>query len=675
MRRRKRGFLRKLIKMGLYLTALLLIIGLSVLAASYLLGPPPMATEQNTTIYSKDDEVISMERGIENRHWLGLEEMSDKVIETTILIEDQHFYDHYGFDLKRIVGAIWTNINSASLSEGASTISQQLARNLYLTHEKTWVRKLKEAFYTIQLEMHYTKDEILEAYLNTIYYGHGAYGIGAASNFFFGKSQADLSYAEVAMLVGIPKGPTYYSPFNNEANAEARKETILYHLWQGSYIDDATYYAALQEELEYVTGEESSEEEFAGHFRDLAVSEAAAILEVPEQTVRAGGYQIYTTLDANLQREIEETVHDVIPESTELEAAVMLTDIHTGEIIGLLGGRDYRKSEFNRAVHALRMPGSSFKPFLYYEALENGYTALTELESKPTTFTLDDGGVYEPQNFNHQYAHEPITLAQAIALSDNVYAVRTQLYVGVDRVIETARKFGFEGDIPAVPSLALGSLSVTIEELISAYAMLGNGGMAVPSYTIEKIVDQENKTVYEKEANTGEHVLDEETSFILTHLLSGVFDPKLNGYMPVTGSTISHQLSRLYAGKSGTTNADHWMAGYSPSTALAVWTGYDDHREIESREEATYAKEIWAQVMEAAHEEGTEEQFPIPDGIVGVPIDLETGLRATPDCGHHRMMYFKEGTEPHDYCAPNQDTREPEDNNGLFRKWFQLFFE
>jgi len=656
---------------------LLFFFGVALLGISYLLGPPPIATDINTTVYSKDQEVIAMEHGTENRQWVSLDDFSDGIIDTTILIEDQHFYDHFGFDIKRIGAAILKNIQSGSLQEGASTITQQLARNLYLTHEKTWDRKLKEAFYAIRLEMHYSKDEILEAYLNTIYYGHGAHGIEAASNYFFGKSQDELSAAEIAMLVGIPKGPTYYSPLNNEENAEARKELILKQLWRENYLDDATYYQAIQEKLEYETEEETLNEEFAGHFLQLAVQEAADLLSIPETLVRTGGYKIYTTLDSDVQRAVEQTVQEVIPDSTELEAAVMLQDIHTGGIVGLLGGRDYGNSEFNRAVHAMRMPGSSFKPFLYYEALENGYTPLTELESKPTTITYgtNDENVYQPKNFNHNYAYEPISLAQAIALSDNVYAVRTHLYLGADRVIEAARNFGFEGDIPAVPSLALGSLSVTLEELVSAYSMLGNGGIRYENHTVEKIVDSNQEVVYEREENEGEPVLNEQTSFILTHLLSGIFDPKLNGYMPVTGSPISHYLSRIYAGKSGTTEADHWMAGYSPQLALGVWTGYDDHREMNNPSETGYAKLIWARVMEAAHEALAEEQFPIPNGVIGVPIDLETGLRATPYCGEHRMMYFVEGTEPERYCEEEMVPEREDREDGFFKQWFQLFFE
>lgn len=653
----------------------LILFAVFFLAFIYLLGPPPMGAEQDTKIYSRDDAVIGIESGIRNQYWVEKEDLSEKVIAATILIEDHHFYEHHGFDFIRIGGAIIKNIRSGSLREGASTITQQLARNLYLTHEKTWIRKLKEAFYTVRLEMHYTKDEILEGYLNTIYYGHGAYGIEAASEYFFGKPQTDLSYAETAMLVGIPKGPTYYSPFNNEANAEARKELILKRLWQEKIIDDATYHTAIREKLEYRTDKDEGREEFAGHFQDMAVKEAAAILGVTEQLIRAGGYELYTTIDETVQEQVETAMKEIIPETTELEAGVFSVDIHSGEVLALAGGRSYQASEFNRVRNAFRMPGSSFKPFLYYAALENGFTPLTKLMSEPTTFRLENGNVYEPGNFNHYYAYGPITLAEAIALSDNVYAVRTGLQLGIERFIDTAQIFGFEKELPAVPSLALGTASVTLEELVTAYGMLGNGGKELETYTIRKITDKNGQVLYERKSSNGRQVLNEQTSFILTQLLTGIFEPKLNGYMPVTGSPISHHLTRLYAGKSGTTEADNWMIGYSPSVVTGVWTGYDDHRVITAVQETTYAKEIWARVMEKAHEGEQQENFPIPDGVVGVPIDLETGLRATPYCGESLMMYFKKGTEPVDYCEPTIAPEQEDNDDGFFKKWFQLLFE
>lgn len=635
-----------------------------------------MNPEENTTLYSANDEIIGVEKGVENRYWVEIDQLSEKIVTATVLLEDQHFYDHYGFDLKRIGGAIWNNLRTQSLKEGASTITQQLARNLYLTHEKTWMRKLKEAFYTVRLEMHYTKEEILEGYLNTIYYGHGAYGVEAASEYFFAKSQTDLSWAEAAMLAGIPKGPTYYSPLNNEKNANARKDMILKLLWQKDRMTDAEYTMAKQEKLNYVTAAGTAHPEIAPYFQDIVLQEAAQLLDLTEEEIRSGGYKIYTTLDEALQAETENILQEIIPSESELEAAVLSLHPKTGAILALSGGRDYTRSMFNRVRSAKRMPGSSFKAFLYYAALENGYTPLTKLMSKPTKFDLPNGESYQPSNFNHYYANKPITLAQAIALSDNVYAVRTHLYLGPETLVNTASKFGFEETLPAVPSLALGTAAVSLEKLVTAYGMLANGGKELTTYTIEKIADKNDKVIFTRKPAKQEQVLNTQTTFILTQLLQGIFDPKLNGYMPVTGSNIADELTRVYAGKSGTTPADNWMIGYSPSLVTGVWTGYDDNRKIEKLAETNYAKEVWAKVMEYAHEGKAQEFFKAPKGVVGIPIDIETGLKATPDCGENKMMYFIQGTEPQGYCeeltSPKQETEESD--TGLFKKWFQLFF-
>lgn len=672
MKLKKYHYLRKFTSLLFKLFVFGVLVVFSGLIIIFFMGPPPMTMEESTTVYSANNIVIGMENQDINRQKLSLADIPENLKAGTILIEDQHFYGHYGFDFKRILAAVWKNVSTLSLKEGASTITQQLSRNLYLTHEKTWERKLKEAFYTIRLEMHYSKDEILEGYLNSIYYGHGAYGIKAASQYFFGELPANLNNAEMAMLIGIPKGPTYYSPLNDLEKANARKDMILTQLWRETILTDAEYHMARQEKLIYAPVEASANPMFAPHFNDVVLEEAAEILELTQEKVRSSGYQIYTTLDEELQGKLEKKLLEEIPDTSELEAAVLSVEPHTGAVLAMSGGKNYNQSEFNRAISAERMPGSSFKPFLYYAALENGYTPLTKQMSKPTTFKLADGGNYQPSNFNHYYANQPITLAQAIALSDNVYAVRTNLFLGAETLPRIAKKFGFDDDFPAVPSLALGTAVVTLREIVSGYGMLANGGKSLPMHTIEKIVDRNGKIVFEHSKAEQKQILDERTAFILTDLLTGMFNSKLDGYMAVTGSSISPKLSRVYAGKSGTTPNDNWMVGYSPSVVTGVWTGYDDHRVIENIADSAYAKEIWAEVMEFAHEGLPRESFPNPGGVVGLPIDLETSLRAAPGCGESVVMYFIPGTEPIDYCrGQSLDLG----NQGLFEKWFQLFFD
>jgi len=645
----------------------------SIYVISFLLGPPSLVNDQNTTYYSQDGNMIGEEHGMEYRRWIDLEDISDDAVQATIMVEDQHFFDHSGFDFKRILSAILTDIRTWTLKEGASTISQQYARNLYLTQEKTWARKLKEAFYAIRLEMYYSKEEILEGYLNTIYYGHGAYGIESASNYFFDKSAENLSSAEAAMLAGIPRGPSYYSPLADKQRAKNRQNRILSLMHENGIINDQDFFLAVRENLVFHEKNDRDANLSGGYFQDEALKEAAAILQLEPDEIRIGGYEIHTTLNTSFQKYLQDQVQGTIYTESDIEVGALAIDPQSGGVLAMVGGRDYTESPFNRSFQAKRMPGSSFKPFLYYAALENGYTANTMLMSQPTAFQLEDEEVYNPSNFNGYYANDSITLAQAIALSDNVYAVKTNMYLGAGNLVETARSFGFTSELPAVPSLALGTAAVSVKEMVTGYGMLANGGKEVEAYLIEKIVDRNGKTVFERKKKEGELVLNPQKSFILTHLLSGMFDSELDGYMAVTGSTISDHLTRLYAGKSGTTTSDSWMIGYSPSIVTGVWIGYDDNRPMEQTKEKEYAKTIWANFMEDAHAGKEQEKFPAPPGLVAVPVDPQTGQRATPYCGQSRVMYFEEGTEPLAYCSDHFHEEELTEDKSMVERLFEMF--
>ncbi|PAV31395.1 monofunctional biosynthetic peptidoglycan transglycosylase [Virgibacillus profundi] len=668
----KNRFIIKIL-LGAFLLFLSVILG--VYLVSFILGPPTLTNQQNTIYYSNSDEIIGEESGSENRYWVELDEMSPAVIDATLMIEDKHFYDHHGFDFRRIAGAIWKDIQSFSLKEGASTLTQQYARNLFLTHEKTWERKLKEAFYTIRLEMYYSKDEILEGYLNTIYYGHGAYGIEAASNHFFNKSAKKLTLAEASMLAGIPKGPTYYSPLNDEERAKNRQLQILKSMLNEKKITEQEYDLATGKKLTYADQTDRNKVEIGSYFQDVVLQEASKILELDSESIRSGGFQIYTTLNIDYQKQLESKINTTVNHASEIQAGAIAMEPKTGGIRAMVGGRNYEESPFNRATMAKRMPGSAFKPFLYYTALENGYTPSTMLMSKPTTFELENAAVYSPSNFNGYYANQPITLARALALSDNVYAVKTNMFLGADKLVETAKNFGITSELPAVPSLALGTAAVTVEEMVTGYGLPANGGKKIDGYTIEKIIDRDGKTVFERDNDSSELVLDPQKAFILTQLMTGMFDRELDGYMAVTGSSIANDLTHLYAGKSGTTDSDSWMIGFSPSLVAGVWIGYDDNRSMEIVAESTYAKNIWAGFMESAHEGLPQEKFPSPAGVVGIPIDPATGERATPYCDASRVMYYEKGTEPESHCTEHFhiEGNEKEDNKGILEKLFEMF--
>lgn len=650
------------------------LIGFLCLSATvYFLGPPPLNFEENTLFYGTNDEVIGYEQGSENRQVVALDQIADPFIDALIVTEDQHFFRHHGFDYKRIARALLKDVQHLSLKEGASTITQQYARNLYLTNDKTWSRKVKEAFYTMRLERFYTKEELLAGYVNTIYFGHGAHGIEAASRHYFNKSAADLTIAESAMLAGIPKGPTYYSPRNNEERATERQRLILRTLYNEGKISKDEWQEAMDEKLVYASVKGGIRETIAPYFQDVALQEAASLLDRSVADVQSGGYRIYTTLDPNMQHVLDQEIKETLHDGTEIEGGAIVMDPETGGVRALVGGKSYADSYFNRAVQAKRMVGSTVKPLLYYAALDHQFTPSTKLISEPTTFQIDVDETYQPRNYNGYYANEPITLAQALAVSDNVYAVKTHLFIGSDKLPQIGSSFGITSTLPEVPSLALGSASVSLVEMVTAYSHIANYGNEVTSYTIEKITDSFGNVLYEHAPTNDQRQFDEKKMAVLTSMLTGMFNPSFSGYMEVTGEQITDELTRTYAGKSGSTPHDSWMIGFSPSYVAGIWVGFDDNRPIEQTVHTRYAKDIWARVMEQIHTDEDPVDFPLPDGVVEVVIDPQTGKRASAACPRTAILVYEKGTEPATYCPEHLDEDGQQTPKSLFQKLFELF--
>lgn len=630
----------------IYCSFILAFISGGFLIFVYALGPPEIENNNPITIVDRHgasllDDVKEIEQ---------LDDLPPYIIDGIILAEDRHFYNHYGLHLRGIARALIRNIEAQQLKEGASTITQQLARNLYLSHEKTWTRKLKELYYTIRLEMFYSKDEILTAYLNRIYFGHGAYGISEAAQFYFGKTVSQLSLAEATILIGIPKGPTYYSPYNNIDKATERQHYILKQLLQARVITEANYYEAKGESLSFKQNEARKTNNI-DYFIDYVWDEATEQLHLKKHTLAKQKVKIETTLDLRLQQYSDQLLEGDSLLGSELQIGSIALEPKTGAIRQMTGGKDYNLSSFNRAVDGKRMVGSTFKPFLYYAALEHNFTATTMLQSEPTAFTMGNE-VYEPSNYNNYYAYKPISLAQALALSDNIYAVKTHLFLSPEVVVEATRRFGITSYLPEVASLALGSASIPLIEMTQAYAMIANGGYETTPYAIEKITTEDGKLIYEKEHKDHPRLLDEKKAFLLTHLMTGMFDRRLNGYMEVTGSSMIDQLQHEFAGKSGTTSSDSWMIGFSPQLVVGTWTGYDDNRSMHKVEDKALAKQTWANMMQFAHENEREKlTFSPPEGVVSEVVDVETGLLATEDCQVSRTTYFESGSEPTAYCT------------------------
>ncbi len=352
-------------------------------------------------------------------------------------------------------------------------------------------------------------------------------------------------------------------------------------------------------------------------------------------------------------------------------------DPQTGFVTALVGGRDYNESPFNRATQAIRQPGSTIKPLLYYAALEQGFTPTTMLRSEPTTFTFNNGASqYRPQNFNHQYANDEVTMAQALAVSDNVYAVKTHMFIGQDALVNTAKKMGITTKLKKVPSLALGTSGVKVIDLLNAYSMIANGGRQIEPTFIQRVEDAQGQIIYEAPTNK-EQILAPELAYVLSQMMTGMFDHRLTSYATVTGASIQKQISREYAGKSGSTNSDSWMAGFTPGLASVVWTGHDDGKEITLTADKQYAKQVWVQFMERTIEADPDEmhEFSPPAKVIGVPIDPLNGKVATHSCPNFRLTYFVTGTEPTELCTDHLEGKPNKRKHKEKKKrWWQRLF-
>ncbi|WP_226654476.1 transglycosylase domain-containing protein [Pseudalkalibacillus hwajinpoensis] len=664
--------LSKLMMIGIVLIGLSM--GLLYLVTVFM-GPPELQVPQTTIYYDRDEQVISeSNQDGQNRYWVDLEHISPYVIDATIAIEDRHFYEHMGFDFKRIGGAILADLKAMAKVQGASTITQQYARNLFLEHDKTWKRKIAEAFYAYRLEVHYSKEEILEGYLNTIYYGHGSYGIESAARTYFGKKAEDLSLAEAAMLAGIPKGPGYYSPYADAERAEERQSTVLQAMVANETLTETEAVQAKAENMALQTFTEETKSEIAPYFAEEVKKELKSVLSLDERVIELGGLHVYTTLDATMQKAAEKWVDSTIDPKSDIQAALVAMEPTSGAVKVMIGGRDYSDSKFNRATMAKRTPGSTFKPLLYYAAIKNGFTPSTLVRSEPTTFYYDnEQKTYSPHNFGDVYANDEITLAQALALSDNVVAVKTHMFLEEKTLVNTAKSFGIKSKLSAIPSLALGTKPVGMMEMTEAYSMLANGGYSVSPYYIEKVTDRDGKVIYEH-ASQSELVLDPDAAFVTTSMMTGVFDESLNDYTRVTGSGVDHLLTRPAAAKTGSTSTDSWMVGFTPQLTAAVWVGYDRGETLNHRNDGSYTKKIWANFIEEALANEKAADFKKPENVIGIEVDPQTGLIATENCPVKRLTYYIEGTEPSHLCKDHPGTPSSEkvkERKGFFDRFFQ----
>ena len=633
--------LKKCLKIFIILIGIFILGNIGVYTYAKLSPKIEIKNANSFMLFDSDNEVFFQGSG--SREWISLDDISPYLIEATINTEDKNFYKHIGFDYLRILKALAVNITSGTTSQGASTITQQYAKNLFLDFDKTWKRKWDEMWYTIEIESHYSKDEILEGYLNTINYGHGKYGIETASKYYFGKSAKDLTLAEAAMLTGIPKSPSNYSPFVNLEKATQRQQMILKNMYDDGVISEAEYNKALDEELKFVGEEEEDELESVMYYQDAVIEELKSLKEIPESFLEMGGLKVYTSLDMEAQKQLEETVKNTMPDS-DLETASVMVNPNNGRVIALVGGKDYSKSEFNRATDAKRQVGSTMKAFLYYAALENGFTASTTFTSQETTFTFNNNQSYSPQNYNGTYGNKPISMATAIAYSENIYAVKTHMFLGEDTLIDMAKRLGITSKLDEVPSLALGTSEIGMLEMAGAYSAFANEGYKVTPHFITKVVDKEGNVLYEADEEK-DLILNSSLTFILSNLLTATYDANFIDYNYPTAVNLASRMTHKYALKSGTTNTDNWYIGYNKDIVTAVWCGYDDARDLKSSE-YKYAQNIWLNTMEGYMKDKDDEWYKQPDNVVGVLVNPITGKPATDSDEKKIIEYYVKGTEP-----------------------------
>jgi len=639
------------------------ILGLSIGVISAYLRSAPSLDQVNihqdftTYIYDVKGKLIT-DLYRENRMPVDITVLPDHVKNAVVAIEDDQFYNHHGINFVAFGRAILVNIKNWSFTQGGGTITMQLARNVFLTQKKTITRKLEEFLWAVQIERKYSKDEILEAYLNEFYLNHGAYGIEAGARTYFGKSAKELTLSEAALIAGVIRWPSRYSPIVNPDISIERRNFVLSRMQEVGFITAAEAAAAKAEPLQLATRSERVNQ--ARYFVDYVTQRL--VERYGEAAVFGGGLRVYTTLDLDMQKAAENALLNNLPVNpqhegplTQPQGALLALVPQTGEIRVMVGGRG--EDQFNRTVLAMRSPGSAIKIFPYTAAIDRGVTVADIYMDEPTEFTLKDGQIWKPQNYYEDFSGE-VTVREAVESSLNVVAAKVVEEIGPQTIINYGKKMGIttfveQGRINdvALSPLALGGMTkgVTLLELASAYAILANQGIKTNTTAILRVTDS-NGTILEEHKPIQEVVLSEQTSYIMTDLFRGVIE---------RGTGKNANIGRPAAGKTGTHTEyrDAWFVGYTPDLVGIVWFGEDKpapmiYRGV--RYGSWNAASIWGDFMREALKDAPIKDFPKPGGLVeGVLIDTKTGLLVKDDCtlpaGESRREIFIKGTEPTEY--------------------------
>ncbi len=636
----------KIMKMGLRVIFFIFFsfVILNILAYLYAKATPKLEIKNANRfiLYDRNNEVFF--KGVGTTDWISLDNISPHLINATLAVEDKNFFVHSGFDYLRIIKAFYTNLRAGSIVQGASTISQQYIKNLFLDFEQTWTRKMEELWLTYALEAHYSKREILEGYLNTINYGHGIFGIENASQFYFNKPSKNLTLAEASLLAGIPKHPSRFSPFIDESKIKERQNLILRMMVRNNHITKKEKEEALAEELIYVGKKDQLDLTTIMYYQDAVMRELRDIGTIPLSFLKTGGLKIYTNLDLEAQISIEESIKNNLANNQDIQVAGVMMEPDSGKIIALVGGRNYSASPFNRAVQSARQIGSVMKPLLYYAALENGFTSSTTFISEPTIFAFGDDKTYSPSNYGNNYPNKPISMALALAYSDNIYAVKTHLFLGQETLVDIARRMGIETTLPPIPSLPLGTIEINMIDLLDGYATLANSGYTIEPHLINKVKDSKGNILYEHQ-NEKELVLDKSLTFIISELMANCYSYELIDYSYPTCVGMAPRITKKYAIKTGSTDNDLWTVGYNKDVVFGIWVGYDKNRELE-KGEFRYARNIWVDAIEKYLKDKPNNWYEMPDNVIGILVNPINGELATNDTNKRKIFYYVKGTQP-----------------------------
>jgi len=609
-----------------------------------------------TKIFSEEGEIIG-EFSYEKREVASLDRIPNYLLQAFVSGEDARFFQHKGLDYVAILRALFRNIFSGEIVQGGSTITQQVVKSLLLSPEKSFARKIREAILAYQIERNLTKEEILYLYLNQIYLGHGAYGVAAAAESYFGKTIEELDLAESALLAGLPQAPSKNSPYQHPEQAKKRQIYILNRMAEEGFISSSEAVKAIKTPY-VIRGKEKPSIEKAPHFVEYVRRYVEE--KYGKDALYKNGLQIFSTVDLRFQKTAQEALEAGLKEiekrgkypSVEMpEGALICFDLETGYVKAMVGGRDFRKSQFNRVIQARRQTGSAFKPIVYASALDKGYSPASIIVDSPIVFEWGDR-MWKPKNFEGTFSG-PITLRSALTHSVNIVTVKIAQEVGIDYIKNYAQRLGISSPLHGDLSMALGSSSISLYELTKAYSVFANQGNLFKPIFIKRILDRDGNLLeenllpfYSVEPSKEEQVITPQTAFLMTYLLEGVVKQG-------TGWR-ARSLGRPVAAKTGTTDQfmDAWFIGYTPELITGVWVGFDEERSLgENETGARAASPVWVGFMSKILKDKPVKDFPAPEeGIEFMKIDPKTGQISLEKDGI--LECFREGTGPSEKDSP-----------------------